>query len=67
MDGSALTAVLVPEGTQVQLPGGLSDAETAEQDTASGSTLLLVSESLTRTGSGGPDVEGIARRVAGEL
>ncbi|MCP2183288.1 hypothetical protein [Prauserella alba] len=67
VDGSALTAVLVPEGTQVQLPGGLSDAETAEQDTASGSTLLLVSESLTRTGSGGPDVEGIARRVAGEL
>ncbi|MCR3721285.1 MULTISPECIES: hypothetical protein [Prauserella salsuginis group] len=67
VNGSALTAVLVPEGTQVQLPGELSDAETAEQNTASGSTLLLLNEPLTRADTDGPDVDRIAKRVAGEL
>lgn len=67
VDGSALTAVLVPEGRQVRLPGGTSDGDVARQRTAGGSTLLLLSESLTRTGNGGPDIDGLAERLAGDL
>ena len=67
VDGSALTAVLVPEGTQLQLPDSTPDGRLAEQRTASGSTLMLLNEPLTRSGAGGPDVERLAERVAGDL
>lgn len=67
VEGSALTAVLVPEGIQLQLPAGTTDGEITEQRTASGSTLMLVDEPLTRSGAGGPDVDRLAERVAGDL
>ncbi|GAA1241666.1 hypothetical protein GCM10009676_28490 [Prauserella halophila] len=67
IDGSALTAVLVPDGRQLQLPGDTPDGELAEQRTASGATLLLLNESLTHTGTGGPDVDRLAERIAGDL
>lgn len=67
VEGSALTAVLVPEGTRLQVPGGMPDGDHVQQRTASGATLMLLNEPLTRSGAGGPNVDRLAESLAGEL
>lgn len=67
VEGSALTAVLAPPDVDVRAPAGSADADTAERTTSSGSTLLLVSEPLTRAALDGPDVGRLVDRLAPSL
>lgn len=67
VQGSALTAVLAPPDVSMQHPERSADTETAERPTPDGSTLLLVSEPLTRAATGGPNVDRLADSLAGEL